>query len=139
MEFVGTEFTSSRSFGEQVDGEDEDGLVLAPWQQQCEVVVTLQDGERRVVVTPSTNVREVLAGAKSVIVSAFGDDVNHGEEDVQQQLCSSASNETSTIVAPKFVAGPAAAVLMWCELQSLPCKVLLLRPQRPKNVAVMYI
>jgi hypothetical protein len=58
------------------------------------------------------------------------------------RLCSKVRNQPSSLFAPDFVDGAAAALLMWCELADVPCEVTVQQPHRkngstPSNT--MYI
>lgn len=108
------EFSASRSFGDQADGEgSEEGS-----EEHQEEVAKKTQVELLELHEPSVaQVRQVLRemSFQRVQVSVSGPD--------EGRLCTESSKESSSVCAPAFVDGGAALLLQHCHLHSLPCVV----------------
>ncbi len=138
MDFVSTEFSPSRSFGDQVDGE-EDGLEHKEvYDVPVVVSVFLSSGETVRVSLDSSCAESVLRLSEAVRVEAHT--TTAASLGVAGQLCTASAALPSSLCAPAFVTGAAARLLLWCELANVPCKLLVKEPPQSATAASsMYI
>ena len=132
MQEASVDFLSSRAFGDQVDGENE--ACFEPFGYGASVALRAHDG----------TVRHVELHGQERLTVAELQNVAHVDVGVERasglpgQLVAGGAPCSSTLSAPDFVCGPAAAVLQMCELAGLPC-VVTVGQMAPKRTLAMYI
>ncbi len=132
MQEASVDFLSSRAFGDQVDGEEE------------QAVEALQNGVTAALWARGATVQHVTLHGRESLTAAQLQNVARIEVRVEResglpgQLVAGGAAGSSTLTAPDYVTGPAAAVAQMCELAIVPC-VVSVTQIAPTRTLAMYI
>jgi hypothetical protein len=128
MQEAGVDFLSSRAFGDQVDGEEQTdeafsyGAAVSLWGHDGSVRHVELSGRQSV----------SLQGVARVEVRV------EREAGLASRLAVGGAAGGSTLAAPDYVTGAAAAVAQACELAGVPC-VVAVAQIAPRRTQAMYI